>query len=511
MLKLSSECRMASFDWEAFRGEPVADEHSVLAAAAIKVADIYRASKYRVYRSAIGTDHPRPGAFQLVFRDVGTPKPNRSDSAYDRLRDLLVAKGVPRDKVAFIHEHDASDDEKARLFAACRDGRVAVALAGTAKMGMGTNVQDRLIAGHHLDMPWRPRDVEQREGRWMRQGNQNEVVSCFAYATERSFSVYGWQTLERKAGFVGQLMRAEPDGPRSIDVLDEEALSYGEVKAIATGDPDFLELARQDDTVARLERTARGHAREQASIARRREYLEARRSRVARDLVALTPAAERVASAAEIARPWRVTIDGWTYDDRGDAARALAPLLGYGARTVLQFTDTNVDVEWQPGQSEDGELAAVVGVRDATVKVEDRQHDALVGALTRVTHIVDGLPARVEALAREEIDLGAEIEQLAAQLGAPFAKAGELDLARERSVRLRTELEQRYSAAVHRSGGGAVSEARAGIGPEEKRVTATRNVVGYQRGEGNAVSRLGDPGRGPAPLADLAPRGPTPE
>ncbi len=444
MLKLSTECRLASFDWETFRGERVGEEHSILAAAARNIGRIYRANKDRVYLSEIGTPHPRPGALQLVFCDLGTAKPGRDDTAYDRLREMLVDEGVPRDQVRFIHEHDTTDEEKARFFAACRDGRVAVAIASTAKMGMGTNVQDRLVAGHHLDAPWRPRDVEQRKGRWDRQGNQNPVVAEWAYVTERSFSVYAWQTLERKAGFVGQILRADPDGPRALEVHDEEALSYAEVKAIATGDPAFLELARLEDAVGRLERTQRGHVREQAAAANRRQQLERRLAWVRGQREALGPAAGAIQAAQERSHPWRMEVDGRSFDNRGDAARAMAPLLGYGNQKVLRFPDSGVDVEWRPVQYGKGELVALVGTSDGAVKVDDRHHDTLVGALTRLTNAVEGLPHRLVSLDDEAADVELQLEQAAGAGAGEFPKAEELRETRRMVEALRRELAERY-------------------------------------------------------------------
>lgn len=214
MLKLSGDARFASFDWTSFRGEPVADEHSSIAAAAQNIARIYHEHRDREYLSEAGVAHPRPGALQLVFSDLATPGGSRGHNAYEALRARLVGLGVPAEMVRFAHEFDRGDEAMAEMAERCRDGRIAVLIGSTAKLGVGVNVQDRAVALHHLDCPWRPRDVEQREGRICRQGNQNGEVAIYAYVSERSFFVYGWQTVERKAAFVGQVMRATPDGPR---------------------------------------------------------------------------------------------------------------------------------------------------------------------------------------------------------------------------------------------------------------------------------------------------------
>ncbi|HUZ82334.1 MAG TPA: helicase-related protein, partial [Gaiellaceae bacterium] len=447
MLKLSSDARLASFDWQTFSGEEVDDEHSTVGVASRTIAELYHAHKDDVFQSAIGETHPRRGAFQLVFCDLGTPKPDDTTTAYERLRDKLVALGVPNRQIQFIHEHDQNDEEKARFFAACRDGRVAVAIGSTPKLGTGVNVQDRQVALHHLDAPWRPSDVEQRDGRIVRQGNQNPVVDIFVYPTLRSFATYSWQTLERKAGFVGQLMRAEPDGPRSLEVTDEEALSYGEVKAISTGDPDFIELARLEDAVARLERLQRSHSREQVSLDRRIERLEYRLAHATRLADALEPVAPSVAAALANEHPWQLRIGEHTYDNRGDAARALAPLLSSMPRPLAAFPTHGIDVEWRVTRYGERELGAV-GLPEVAVKVDDRSHDGLIGALTRLTHAVEAIPERLAKERAERADLDTQVARARDRVGEPFAHLGELADSRREFNALATELQRRYREDV---------------------------------------------------------------
>jgi len=164
--------------------------------------------------------------------------------------------------------HDAANDRaKAELFAACRDGRVAVLVGSTEKMGVGTNVQARAIALHHLDCPWRPADLEQREGRIIRQGNQNPDVRILRYVTEESFDIYMWQTVERKATFIAQVTNGRVDG-RHVDDIGDQALSYAEVKALATGNPLIMEKAGIDAEVAKLTRLRDAHRQDQQRLAR---------------------------------------------------------------------------------------------------------------------------------------------------------------------------------------------------------------------------------------------------
>jgi hypothetical protein len=201
---------------------------------------------------------PQKGA-QLVFCDMSTPQPGgRGFSVYDDVRDKLLARGIPAAEIAFIQDFD-DDTAKASLFKAVREGKVRVLLGSTAKMGEGTNVQKRLVALHHLDAPWRPADIEQREGRIIRQGNQNEYVKIFRYVTEGSFDAYMWQTLETKCRFIAQVMNGDATVRRAEDV-DAAALTYAEVKAIASGNPLVIEKAQVDAEVMRLTRLKKQHA-----------------------------------------------------------------------------------------------------------------------------------------------------------------------------------------------------------------------------------------------------------
>ena len=187
---------------------------------------------------------------QLVFCDLSTPKNDGSFNAYDDIKQKLMAQGVPPEEIAYIHDAK-TETQKAELFAKVRKGQVRVLLGSTAKMGAGTNVQTRLAALHHLDCPWRPADIEQREGRILRQGNLNEVVKIFKYVTENTFDAYNWSILENKQKFIGQLMSGK-NPSRSCEDVDEAALSYAEVKALASGDPRIIEMTDLDSQVTKL-------------------------------------------------------------------------------------------------------------------------------------------------------------------------------------------------------------------------------------------------------------------
>jgi len=177
---------------------------------------------------------------------------------------------VPTERIRYVHQA-RNDKEKGEMFAAARNGRISVLIGSTEKMGVGTNVQARAIALHHLDCPWRPADLAQREGRIMRQGNHNPEVQILRYVTESSFDAYLWQTCERKAKFISQVMRGRLD-VREIEDVGDTALSYSEVKALATGNPRILDKARVDAELTKLERLERAHARNQRVLPRRRGH-----------------------------------------------------------------------------------------------------------------------------------------------------------------------------------------------------------------------------------------------
>ncbi len=187
---------------------------------------------------------------QLLFCDLSTPKGDGTFNVYEDIRDKLVAAGVPREEIAFIHDAD-TEAKKKELFGKVRTGEVRVLLGSTQKMGAGTNVQDRLVAVHHLDVGWRPADMTQRNGRIIRQGNRNKQVQIFQYVTEGTFDAYLYQTLENKQKFISQIMTSKSP-VRSCDDVDEQALSYAEIKALCAGNPLIREKMDLDVDVAKL-------------------------------------------------------------------------------------------------------------------------------------------------------------------------------------------------------------------------------------------------------------------
>lgn len=244
MLKITSDGRKLALDQRLAYPELPDDPESKVNACVENVLKVWH-----------GTE-PQKGA-QLVFCDLSTPHGDGSFNVYDDIKQKLMAQGVPPEQIAFIHDAK-TDVQKAELFSKVRKGQVRVLLGSTSKMGAGTNVQTRLAALHHLDCPWRPADIEQREGRILRQGNQFKSVKIFKYVTEGTFDAYNWGLIENKQKFIGQLMSGK-NPSRSCEDVDEAALSYAEVKALASGDPRIMEKTELDGQVTKLKLLKANH------------------------------------------------------------------------------------------------------------------------------------------------------------------------------------------------------------------------------------------------------------
>ena len=244
MLKITNDGRKLALDQRLINDILPDEDNSKAATCVDKAFEIWEETKEQ--KSA-----------QLIFCDLSTPKGDGTFNVYEDIRDKLIAKGVPKEEVAFIHDAN-TEKRKAELFAKVRSGQVRFLLGSTAKMGAGTNVQDRLIALHHLDVPWRPSDIEQQEGRILRQGNRNDKVKIFRYVTEGTFDSYSWQLIENKQKFIGQIMTSKSP-VRSCEDIDEAALSYAEVKALATGNPYIKEKMDLDIQVSKLKLMKANH------------------------------------------------------------------------------------------------------------------------------------------------------------------------------------------------------------------------------------------------------------
>ena len=291
MLKITGDGRKAALDMRLV--DPLAedDPNSKLNIAVGNIYDIYQKT---TGIEAPGQEGPQNMA-QMVFCDLGTPA-SRGEGfcVYDDIKAKLVARGIKPEEIAFIQECK-SDDQKYTLFQRVNAGEVRVLIGSTETMGAGTNAQRRLAAMHHLDAPWRPRDVEQREGRILRHGNMNEEVGVFRYLTEGSFDVYNWQLLERKARFIAQVMNRDL-AARSVEDVDAQALSYAEMKALATGNPAIIEQVAVDSELRKLESLERSHKQRtfsmQSKIGKIPEQIAKGKTSITRDRAAVAAIAQ---------------------------------------------------------------------------------------------------------------------------------------------------------------------------------------------------------------------------
>lgn len=440
MLKISGDGRRAALDMRLVDPQWVPDGSATkVEVAADRITAIWQQNRDNEYLdTTTGTPSPVPGAAQLVFCDQSTPNPERWD-VYHELKHQLVQRGMPADAVRFIHDA-RNDQEKAQLFAAVRSGHVAVLLGSTGKMGTGTNVQARLIASHHLDAPWRPADVEQQIGRSIRQGNQNPEVQVLRYITEGSFDSYSWQTLERKAKFIAQVTRGSLD-VRDIEDIGDTALSFGEVKALASGDPMVMEKAKADNDLARLERLQRAFNRSASSLHQQIETRNDTVSRISDQIPLLEAAIEKTTSTQGDAFTMR--IGQHVTSERSQAAELLAnwtrrhvstyASVGRDLGTVAELGGHQINARVVPGTL--GVLPAVaftvadVPRSSITIDVADL-HAAGTGPILKLEHRIQGLPKIVDDLREQRAAETQAIDECRAALQRPFTHAAALTTAR---------------------------------------------------------------------------------
>lgn len=398
--------------------------------------DKVHACAENVYR--IWNDTKEKRLTQLVFCDLSTPKPD-GFNVYDDLRNLLITMGIPENEVQFIHSAN-TEVKKAELFAKVRSGDVRVLMGSTGKMGAGTNVQRLLVATHHLDCGWKPSDIEQRNGRMIRQGNTNAEVYEYRYVTESSFDSYMWQLLETKQKFIGQVMTSKSPA-RSADDLDDAALSYAEVKALAAGNPMIKEKMDLDIQVARLKTLKTAYNNEhyrledaitQGFPAEMRKTVQQLENAKA-DTIRLQQNTKRDADGKNI---FTITLMDTVYTKREDAGKALLGLLGMAMNrtepvSIGQYKGFDLQIAYFA--MDKMYLAYLVGSGINPVQLGA---DA-VGNTVRLDNCLHNLPQSVTDLESKLVQLQKQLENAKEQLAQPFAQADELA---EKSKRL-AELE----------------------------------------------------------------------
>ena len=309
MLKVTSDGRKCAIDQRLINPDLPDNENSKVNACAARAYDIWK-------------ETVEDKSTQLIFCDASTPRSDGGFDVYHAIKDKLIAKGVPDKEIAFIHDANTKK-QKAELFSKVRSGQVRFLLGSTAKMGAGTNVQTRLIALHHIDVPWRPSDIEQQEGRILRQGNRNERVKIFRYVTENTFDSYSWQLIENKQKFIGQIMTSKSP-VRSCDDVDEAALSYAEVKALATGNPYIKEKMTLDTEVAKLKLLKANFKSQKYRLedAINKEY-PVRIAKLEEKIEGLRQDIITRGSGEILSDGFEIRINGVTYDDKKEGGAAL--------------------------------------------------------------------------------------------------------------------------------------------------------------------------------------------
>ena len=405
---------------------------------------------------------------QLVFCDLSTPTTDGSFSVYDDLKKKLLDAGIPEDEIAFIHTAD-SEAKKKELFAKVRAGQVRILMGSTQKMGAGTNVQDRLIALHDLDCPWRPSDLQQRLGRIVRQGNENEEVEIYRYVTEGTFDAYLYQLVENKQKFIAQIMTSKAP-VRVADDVDETALSYSEIKALATGNPLIIEKCNLDMEVARLNMLKASHLNQVYALEELvyRKYPE--------EITRLT---ERIAGyeqdvALAAAHPKAqegfcgMEVDGRHYTEKEGAGKAIIDvctrMTGSDAVLLGQYRGFSMVLAYD-GRSNEYRIT-LKGTLSHTVTLGAD----VFGNITRLDNALENLAGNLDAERAKLEEARVQLENARTELATPFAREDELaeKTARLKELNILLNMDEKDKTLIDEA-------------PDEGEEPPMRKVVGLER------------------------------
>ena len=369
---------------------------------------------------------------QLVFSDLSTPKGDGSFNVYDDLKQKLTEKGIPPEEIAYIHEAN-TEVRKKELFSKVRSGQVRVLIGSTAKMGAGTNCQDKLIALHDLDCPWRPSDLAQRLGRIVRQGNQNPEVEIFRYVTENTFDAYLYQLVENKQKFIAQIMTSKAPA-RIADDVDETALSYSEIKALATGNPLIIEKCNLDVEVSKLNMLKANHQNQRFAL----ENMVLRKypADIAKLTEAIAGCEKDVATAQAHPKPAEgfvgMEVMGTHYSEKEAAGkaviRACTELQGSDAISLGQYRGFSMSLQYDAAHTD--YRLTMKGTMSHTISLGAD----IFGNITRMDNLVDGLAKELAEYQAALQDTRTQLENAKAEMETPFAKEAELA---EKSARLK--------------------------------------------------------------------------
>ena len=405
---------------------------------------------------------------QLVFCDLSTPTTDGSFSVYDDLKKKLLDAGIPEDEIAFIHTAD-SEAKKKELFAKVRAGQVRILMGSTQKMGAGTNVQDRLIALHDLDCPWRPSDLQQRLGRIVRQGNENEEVEIFRYVTEGTFDAYLYQLVENKQKFIAQIMTSKAP-VRVADDVDETALSYSEIKALATGNPLIIEKCNLDMEVARLNMLKASHLNQVYAL----EELVHRKYPA--EITRLTERIAGYEKDVELAKGHPkaqegfcgMEVEGKHYTEKEDAGKAIidvcTKMTGSDAVLLGQYRGFSMVLAYD-GMSNEYRIT-LKGTLSHTVTLGAD----VFGNITRLDNALENLAGNLDAERAKLEEARVQLENARTELATPFAREDELaeKTARLKELNILLNMDEKDKTLIDEA-------------PDEGEEPPMRKVVGLER------------------------------
>lgn len=377
---------------------------------------------------------------QLIFCDLSTPHNDGKFNVYDDIRKKLIARGVPESEIAFIHNAD-SEAKKKDLFGKVRAGQVRVLIGSTAKMGAGTNVQQKLIAIHHTDCPWRPADLQQREGRIVRQGNENLEVEIYSYVTEQTFDAYLYQLVENKQKFIGQIMTSKSP-VRSAEDVDEQALSYAEIKALATGNPYIKEKMDLDVAVSKLKLLKQNHLSQRYNLEDMIIKYYPKRIKEGEERIAgynadIERAKENTSLNADNFSP--MVVEDVTYNEKKGAGSAI--LVACKAMTSPEpkliglYRGFNMELSFNSFEKE-YVLTLVGSLRHSVSLGAD-----IYGNITRLDNLISSLPDKLKACEERLADTRVQLENAKAEVERPFPQEEELSQKLERLAELNSLLD----------------------------------------------------------------------
>ena len=425
MLSITNDGRSLALDQRLLNRDLPESEHSKALACAKNVYRIWQETSEQL-------------SAQLIFSDLSTPDKAKSSEGftniYDSIKNHLIDMGIPAEQIAYIHEA-STNKQKEALFEKVRTGKVRVLLGSTEKMGAGTNVQDRLIALHHVDVPWRPSDIEQREGRIIRQGNQNAEVHIYRYITEDTFDSYSWQTIERKQKITGQIMTSKSPN-RNVEDVDDRALSYAEVKAVCTGDPRLKEQMELDIEVSKLKASRNSWRNQRYRLENmvRNEYpkqIQQKEQFIQHYTEDMKHYTEHYTPNADGFSP--MCIRGVVYTERKKAAAALMQAI----RSFVKPDNSKAEIGEYCGfamyaRFEPLQKGYTMTLEHSGVHRLELGDDSS-GNITRIDNVLRGIEERIQTAMHQLEDLQTQQNTAEAEMQKPFAKEAEYQ---EKSSRL---------------------------------------------------------------------------